>query len=164
MLCGIGQPVFPECQHVSVRISHHCHDSPRLLGGLSGEPDATGMQVPAEVQQVGNEEGDAGVSPDQRLCLGVYRGVHTQMALAFQELRTERALLGERQTQRIAIELDGAANIVDKNRNAVKRGLHTRLTSFWRRSYWQSRCRERPRPRGSAPIPRLPAGARADWF
>jgi hypothetical protein len=48
--------------------------------------------------------------------------VDSHMSLAVQELRTERSLLGDRETQGIAVELDGSADVVHEDRNTVQGG------------------------------------------
>src|SRR5688572_6018677 len=121
VLVRFGQLVFPERDDVTIRVGDHRHYPPRLLSRLRSEAHPTLVQLAAIVQQVRDEQSDPGVPSHQRLGFGVHRRVHADMGLALQELGPERALLGQREAQRVPIKLDGTADIVNENGDAVQR-------------------------------------------
>jgi hypothetical protein len=125
VLGRVGQTIFPEREHVAIRVGHHGHDTPGLLGRLGGKANAPRVKIATEVQQIGNEERNAGVPANQRLRLGMDGGMYSYMRFSLEKLRPERSLLGERKLQRIAIKLDGASDIVDEDGDAVERRIHT---------------------------------------
>ncbi len=92
---GVRHLVFPKRQHVAVGVGHHRHDAPGLLGRLGRKPDPAVVQHAAVVEQVGHEQGNSGVPADERPGLLMHRRMDAEVGLALEELRPERALLGE---------------------------------------------------------------------
>ena len=115
---------LPQGNHVPIRISHHRHDPPRLLGRLVEELHPSGVQIPAEVQQPIHLEGEPGVPADQRLGIGVDRRVDRQSHLPLQELGAEAPLVPEWQAERIAIEFDRALQVVHEHGGGIQGDFH----------------------------------------
>ncbi len=99
------------------------------MRGLGCEAHATIVQHTAVVQQIRNEQGDAGVPADERLGVLVYRRVNADVGVAFQKLGAKRALRGERQTELVALKLYRAPDILDEDGDAVQTRDHGRAFS-----------------------------------